>query len=156
MPGQGTLRSINISPEKGTTKQPVPRARVSRLGLENDAHAGETHRQVSLLSRESIDRFGLEARRSFQDGEFAENLTIEGLDLEGLAPGDLFHVGAVSLEVTQIGKRCHGKGCTVFQRAGRCVMPNEGVFCRVTGPGSIRVGDRVRLRRCAGLAAPGR
>ena len=116
-----------------------------------DAHAGPWHRQVSLLAAESIARFGAEAGRTFGPGEFAENITTEGLDLADVSLLDRFGIGDVELEVTQIGKRCHGDGCAVFQNVGRCVMPKEGLFCRVLAGGTIAPGDPiVQTRRRLG------
>ncbi|GAB4369630.1 MAG: MOSC domain-containing protein [Acidobacteriota bacterium] len=149
MTEHGRLTSINVSPTKGTEKFRVPEAIIDANGIRGDAHAGDWHRQVSLLAQESIERFGAEAGQAFAEGEFAENLTVHGIDLTGVSVGDRIAVGRAVLEVTQIGKRCHGKGCTVFQRVGRCVMPQEGVFCRVLTPGAIRVGDAVILERRA-------
>ncbi len=135
--------SVNISDEKGTVKHPVPELTINEKGCAGDAHAGDWHRQVSLLSRESIDRFAEKMMRAIQPGEFAENITTEGLDLGGVSLLDRFVIGEVELEVTQIGKECHGDGCTIFLEVGKCVMPKEGIFCRVTKTGTIRPGDEI-------------
>jgi len=127
----------------------VNEAVVDRFGIRGDAHAGDWHRQVSLLALESIEAFGRRAGQSFGHGDFAENLTVAGIDLATVRPGDRIGAGDVLLEVTQIGKRCHGDGCAVFRRVGRCVMPREGIFCRVLRPGAIRIGDTVTLERRA-------
>jgi len=136
--------SVNISGEKGTAKRPVSEAVVDDRGIVGDAHAGPWHRQVSMLSVESIDRFSSEANRRYAPGDFAENITTRGIDLTAVALLDRFRVGEVGLEVTQIGKECHGDGCAVYKESGRCVMPKEGIFCRVLRGGTIRPGDSIR------------
>ena len=136
--------SVNISTEKGTIKRPVDEVIVGDTGIAGDAHAGPWHRQVSMLAQESIERFGAQADRSFAPGDFAENLTTRGLDLSQVAILDRFQIGDVALEITQIGKECHGDGCAIFQEVGRCVMPKEGIFCRVLHGGTIRPGDALR------------
>ncbi len=153
MQDRGELTSINVSPSKGTEKRPVTEATIDRRGIVGDAHAGDWHRQVSLLALESIEKFGAEAKTSFAEGEFAENLTVRGVDLTRVAVGDRLAIGDVVLEVTQLGKKCHGAGCTIFRRVGRCVMPQEGIFCRVVTPGAIRVGDAVVVDRRASAGA---
>jgi molybdopterin adenylyltransferase len=149
---EGRVVSVNLSESKGVIKTPVDRATIDRHGIVGDAHAGPWHRQVSLLAQESIARFGESAGRAFLPGEFAENLTTQGLDLGDVSLLDRFRVGTVELEVTQIGKRCHGDGCAIFQAVGRCVMPKEGLFCRVLAGGEVAPGDRVvhvrRRLRC--------
>ena len=136
--------SVNISTEKGTIKRPVDEVIVGDTGIADDAHAGPWHRQVSMLAQESIERFGAQADRSFAPGDFAENLTTRGLDLSQVAILDRFQIGDVALEITQIGKECHGDGCAIFQEVGRCVMPKEGIFCRVLHGGTIRPGDALQ------------
>lgn len=133
--------SVNISREKGTVKQPVPDAVIDALGLVGDAHAGDWTRQVSLLGAEAIDRFAAEMGHPIGPGEFAENLTVAGLDAAEVGLFDRFRAGAIDLEVTQIGKECHGDGCAIFRESGRCVMPAEGIFCRVLSGGPVRPGD---------------
>jgi MOSC domain-containing protein YiiM len=140
------LLSINLSETKGVRKKPVPRATVGPQGLEGDAHAGDWHRMVSLLAQESIAKMqamGL----SVGAGDFAENLTTEGVDLLGLPLGTRFRVGAdVVLEVTQHGKECHAR-CAIFYQAGDCVMPREGIFAKVIRVGDISVGDEISVLR---------
>jgi molybdopterin adenylyltransferase len=150
---EGRLISINLSGLKGVSKEAVGRAAIDTDGVAGDAHAGPWHRQISLLAQESIDRFAETAGRGFSHGEFAENLTTEGLDLLEASLLDRFHIGAVELEVTQIGKRCHGDGCAIFQSVGRCVMPKEGLFCRVIAGGEVAAGDPIVQvkRRLRGL-----
>jgi molybdopterin adenylyltransferase len=140
----GKVVSVNLSVAKGTPKQPVDRAVIDEHGLVGDAHAGAWHRQVSLLSQESVERFAAKVGRTFAPGEFAENLTVRGVDLAAAAPMDRLCVGPAELEVTQIGKECHGDDCAVFQAVGRCMMPEEGIFCRVLRGGPVRPGDEAQ------------
>ncbi len=140
----GQVVSVNISTSTGTSKTPVPEIRINGLGVEGDAHAGDWHRQVSLLSMESIERFSAAAPgRTFVCGDFAENITTRGLDLSEVAVLDRFTMGDVELEVTQLGKKCHGDGCAIFQEVGQCVMPKEGIFCRVVREGVVTPGDTI-------------
>ncbi len=135
--------SVNVSRQKGTAKQSVPSVEVTVTGISGDAHAGSWHRQVSLLAEESIARFGQQAGRSFAPGEFAENLTTRGLDLNRCHIRDRLDIGEVALEVTQIGKACHGDGCAIYQAVGKCVMPKEGIFTRVIHGGEVKPGDPI-------------
>ncbi len=137
----GIVKSVNISIEKGTVKNPVELIRLNGKGVEGDAHAGNWHRMVSLLGVESYEKFGQEAGRSFSYGDFAENITTSGMLLYEMAPLDRLLFEEVELEVTQIGKKCHGKGCAIFNAVGNCVMPKEGIFARVIKEGIIRTGD---------------
>jgi molybdopterin adenylyltransferase len=135
--------SVNISEKKGTIKLPVDVIELDELGVKTDAHAGEWHRQVSLLARESIVKFSAESGREIKFGEFAENITTDGIILHETHPLDRFIIGDAELEVTQIGKECHGDNCAIFREVGNCVMPKEGIFCRVIHPGKIKAGDQV-------------
>lgn len=132
------------SDKKGTKKQDVGKGVLKKnYGLVGDAHADRcTHRQVSLLSIDSIDKMrkmGLDV----QPGDFAENLTTEGIDLVSLPVGTRLSVGdSVVLEVTQIGKECHTK-CAIYRKIGTCVMPEEGVFGKVIQGGDVEVGDMI-------------
>ncbi|MEA3443213.1 MAG: MOSC domain-containing protein [Bacteroidota bacterium] len=135
------ILSVNISEKKGTVKRPVERILVNNKGVINDAHAGDWHRQVSLLGKESFERFSKTSGRTVVFGEFAENITTEGIELFHSTPGDRFLIGNVELEVTQIGKKCHGTGCAIFAEVGNCVMPKEGIFCKVIQSGEINKGD---------------
>jgi len=135
--------SVNISEKKGTIKIPVPSIRISDIGLVGDAHSGHWHRQVSLLAKESIDIFSGTAGRKINYGEFAENITTQGIAVHLTNPLDRFNIGEAQLEVTQIGKKCHGESCNIFKEVGNCVMPKEGIFCRVINPGTIKAGDRI-------------
>ena len=136
--------AVCTSKSKGERKTPVEQ--VSLLlnhGIDGDAHAGDWHRQVSLLALESIEkmqRMGL----SVTAGDFAENITTSGIDLPVLPIGTKIKVGETILEVTQIGKECHAR-CAIYDQAGDCVMPKEGIFARVTRAGNIRPGDAVEL-----------
>lgn len=132
--------SVNISEKKGTIKKPVDFIELFEQGVKNDAHAGNWHRQVSLLGAESVHKFEKEAARTIQFGEFAENITTEGLTLYETAPLDRIRIGEVELEVTQIGKKCHGSSCAIFREVGNCVMPKEGIFARVVRGGKIHAG----------------
>ncbi|MFH1937064.1 MAG: molybdenum cofactor synthesis protein, partial [Bacteroidota bacterium] len=127
--------SVNISDKKGTVKHPVPSITLTENGVEGDAHSGPWNRQVSLLGMESIRKFEKEANRKINYGEFAENITTAGLELWKCKPLDRFVGQEVELEVTQIGKECHGTSCAIFKEVGTCVMPKEGIFARVAGGG---------------------
>jgi MOSC domain-containing protein YiiM len=109
------------------------------FGLEGDAHGGDWHRQVSLLSVSSIEKMRSEDL-DVGPGDFAENLTVEGLDVWTLPVGTRLKAGEGVLEVTQIGKECHA-GCEIFRKVGRCVMPQEGIFARVLRSGRVSRGD---------------
>ena len=146
----GKVISVNISQARGTTKTPVAEIEIDGRGVAGDAHADDWHRQVSLLAAESILRFSESADRAFTYGDFAENITTQGLDLLKTRPLDRFKIGPdVELEVTQLGKKCHGGGCAIYQQVGQCVMPKEGIFCRVIHPGRIEPGmSLAHLQRC--------
>jgi len=133
--------SVNISEKKGTIKLPVKQIVLDKNGVLNDAHSGMSLRQVSLLARESIESFAKTANKHFEWGEFAENITTEGIELHTLGLLDRFKINDTELEVTQIGKTCHGKGCAIFTEVGSCIMPKEGIFARVIKEGSINDGD---------------
>jgi MOSC domain-containing protein YiiM len=180
----GKIYSINISGQKGVKKNSVDKARVSNIGIEGDVHSGDWHRQISLLSLESIFSFNSLAKMETKPGDFGENITTSGIDLEQLKIGgrlmflkpdsdisdvkrvkelqgkkvlqdkkessvkkELFFSqglpeGSVILEVTQIGKECL-KPCRIFYEVGRCIMPAEGIFCRVIKTGEIKPGDNI-------------
>ena len=136
--------AVNISQCKGERKTPVSSARfMEDHGIVDDAHAGNWHRQVSLLAKESIDKMrklGLDV----DSGDFAENITTQGLDLVALPIGTHIEIGEALVEVTQIGKECHNR-CAIFHQAGDCVMPKEGIFARVLRGGVVLTGDDVRI-----------
>ena len=139
---QGTVRAVCISPAKGTVKRPVEKGVFIRdFGIENDAHAGKWHRQVSLLSYDSVQTFNQKGA-GVADGDFGENLLVEGIDLKNLPVGTLLQAGTVTLRITQIGKECHSD-CEIRRRTGDCIMPREGVFAEVLEGGEIRTGDAV-------------
>ena len=136
---QGIIKAVCISPAKGTEKQNVHHAHViENWGLENDAHAGNWHRQVSLLSYEHVQAFNA-AGGAVQPGDFGENILVCGIDFSALPVGTLLMAGEVVLKLTQIGKECHNH-CQIFQRVGDCIMPREGVFATVEQGGELRPG----------------
>ncbi len=141
----GKVLAVCISRNKGERKTPVDCVRLlPNHGIDGDAHAGDWHRQVSLLAQESIEkmqRLGL----SVGAGDFAENITTSGIDLPNLPIGAKLHMGGATLEVTQIGKECHAR-CAIFYQAGDCVMPKEGIFARVLQGGGIKAGDAIEVR----------
>ena len=138
----GKVMAICISEKKGTQKRNVHEALfIEDFGLENDAHAGKWHRQVSLLSYERIQDFKKKGA-PVEDGAFGENLIVSGIDFKNLPVGTRFQSGDVVLEMTQIGKECHS-GCEIYKIMGDCIMPREGVFARVIRGGRIREGDEL-------------
>ncbi len=136
--------SVNISKKKGTVKHPIDHIQLDNMGIVGDAHAGSWHRQVSMLAKESINEFEKLAGRHINNGEFAENITTEGLLLYKVSPLDRFVSDSIELEVTQIGKECHGDSCAIFREIGNCVMPKEGIFCRVIRQGQLKPGEILR------------
>jgi MOSC domain-containing protein YiiM len=140
----GRLVAVCVSERKGKAKVPVDVAELRPdHGIVGDAHAGNWHRQISLLAIESIDKMrklGLDV----DAGAFAENLTTEGVALPSLPVGARLQVGNTLLEITQIGKECHTR-CAIYHQAGDCVMPKEGVFARVLSGGTVRAGDSIRV-----------
>jgi MOSC domain-containing protein YiiM len=139
----GKVVAVSVSARKGEKKTPVPSVTlVEEHGARNDAHAGPGHRQVSLLSSESIGKMRAKGL-SVGPGDFAENITVEGFDLLEARVGDRIRVGEAVLEISQIGKECHNR-CAIYLQAGDCVMPREGVFARVIRGGQVAPGDAVR------------
>ena len=137
--------SVNISEKKGTLKKPVPEIKLKlRHGIVGDAHAGDWHRQISLLAEESVDTMRALSPIPLDPGVFAENINTEGIDLKHLPVGTHLRIGETEVGVTQIGKECHND-CVIKQQTGECIMPREGVFARVIAGGEIRVGDEVTL-----------
>lgn len=135
--------SVNISEKKGVQKHPVPEIHLRlRHGIVGDAHAGDWHRQISLLAEESVDSMRAACPIPLEAGAFAENINTAGIDLKHLPVGACLRVGETLLEVTQIGKECHGD-CAIRKAAGRCVMPAEGIFAVVRREGAIRPGDEI-------------
>lgn len=141
MSNKGTVVSVNVSIQKGTVKKPVPQGVIDAAGIVGDAHAGPWQRQVSLLSQEQIDAFSKEAGRKILPGEFAENITVSGIDLNHVGILDRFRIGQAELEVAQVGKKCHGDSCAIYKEVGKCVMPHKGIFCRVLSGGTVKPGD---------------
>jgi len=141
----GIIKAVCTSPKKGMRKKDSGEGLlVKEHGLQDDAHAGPWHRQVSLLAIESIDKMramGLDVG----PGDFAENITTEGIELVSLPLGTKLKIGSEAMgEVTQIGKECHTR-CAIYYQAGDCVMPREGIFIRVLEGGKVRVGDTVEI-----------
>ena len=135
--------SVNISKKKGTAKHSVPECQIDLNGIIGDAHWGPVKRQVSLLADEKIKQFSEKTGRNFLPGEFAENITTSGIELQEIPVGGQLKIGDVILEVTQIGKKCHGDECAIFRELGKCVMPGNGIFCRVITGGDIKQGDAI-------------
>ena len=141
----GTVVAVNVSAAKGERKKAVPEAMLRvEHGLEGDAHAGPWHRQVSLLAQESIDKMTA-AGLDVGPGDFAENITTLGIEVAALPINTVLDMGEALVEVTQIGKECHSR-CAIYEQAGDCVMPREGIFVRVLRGGRIAPGDAVRVR----------
>ncbi len=141
---KGKIIAVCTSPNKGMRKRNVGSARLlPDLGLEGDAHAGFAHRQVSLLALESIEKMR-QAGLDVNPGDFAENLTTEGLQLPQLPVGTRLKIGGSILEVSQIGKECHQR-CAIYYQAGDCVMPKEGIFATVVSGDMVNVGDAIEV-----------
>lgn len=140
----GKIVSINISEKKSVRKSPVEEAElIEDLGVKGDAHSEGGIRQVSLLALESIKKM-VDLGVNVKPGDFAENITTEGLDLLSLPVGTRLAIGEVILEVSQHGKICHTK-CNIYKTVGDCVMPKEGIFCRVIKGGNIKKGDAIKI-----------
>jgi MOSC domain-containing protein YiiM len=142
----GRIVSINISDRKGVRKKPVDKATIQEnFGIEGDAHASsEWHRQVSLLALESIKKMQ-EMGLDVKPGDFAENITTEGINLPNLPLGTRLLIGTeIEAEVSQIGKECHNR-CAIYYQAGDCVMPKEGIFISIVKGGVIKTGDTVKI-----------
>ena len=136
----GKIVALNVSKEKGERKTAVAFVELKENhGIVGDGHAGDWHRQVSLLAMESIhkmQKLGLDV----VPGNFAENITTEGIDLVSIPVGTRIALGETILEVTQIGKECHTR-CAIYYQAGDCVMPKEGIFAKVLQGGVVRCGE---------------
>ena len=137
--------SVNISGRKGEQKHPVPEI-VLKLhhGIVGDAHAGDWHRQISLLAEESVDTMRAACSMELNAGVFAENINTVGIDLKSLPVGTRLRIGETEVEVTQIGKECHND-CAIKKTVGKCVMPTEGIFAVVVKEGTIRPGDEIEI-----------
>jgi len=144
--GEGNVISVNVSKAKGTKKEPIEFAEVTKnFGINSDSHAGKWHRQVSLLAVESIEKtrkWGLNVNA----GDFAENITTKGINLPTLPTGTRIKISDVVLEVTQIGKTCHDK-CEIFKKVGKCIMSTEGIFTKVIKGGIIKKGDEILIEK---------
>ena len=137
--------AVCVSTEKGTAKRSIEKAElIENHGLAGDAHAGDWHRQVSLLSHQKIEAFRAQGA-SVKDGDFGENLVVDGIDLRSLPVGAILECGGAVLEITQIGKECRSH-CAIFNTMGDCIMPREGVFAKVIQGGFIAAGDEINAR----------
>lgn len=141
---ESNVISINISKTKGVVKKPITKGKfIKDFGLEKDAHAGNWHRQVSLLAIESYDKMNLD--KPLPIGSFAENITTKNIILHELPIGTILTIGEVILEITQIGKKCH-TACEIRHLVGDCVMPKEGVFAKVLQSGFINENDKITIK----------
>ncbi|NLT74160.1 MAG: MOSC domain-containing protein [Chloroflexi bacterium] len=141
---EGRVVAVCTSAKTGVPKRPVDTGTLRpSWGLEGDAHAGDWHRQVSLLAMESIQKMQA-AGLKVKPGSFAENITTEGLVLYELPIGTRMRLGTALAEVTQIGKECHSH-CAIYELAGDCVMPREGIFVRILEPGTVSAGSSVTI-----------
>jgi|WetSurMetagenome_2_1015567.scaffolds.fasta_scaffold530946_2 MOSC domain-containing protein YiiM len=153
---RGKIASINTSVLKGGKKKPVQEAFINESGIAGDAHSGDWHRQVSFLSCESIESFNHKGSINTNPGDFGENITTHGIDLPGLKVGDVLNImdenpeagdsNKVVLEVTQIGKECTAP-CSIYYQVGSCIMPKEGLFCKVLKTGKIMVGNSIEVEK---------
>jgi len=146
MNNRGRLAAISISKKKGIQKTNVNTARlITNHGIEGDVHAGDWHRQVSILAVESIDKMRNKGLPTLNPGDFAENITTEFIDVPNISVGSRIKFGEDAvLEITQIGKECHHR-CAIFKAVGDCVMPREGIFAKVISGGMISVDDNVEI-----------
>lgn len=141
---KGIIKAICISEQRGTAKHAVESAElVQNFGIKNDAHAGNWHRQVSLLSYDKVCEFNAKGG-NVRDGDFGENILVEGIDLRKLPVGSILKTKDVVLKVSQIGKDCHSH-CQIFHRVGDCIMPREGIFATVESGGFLKVGEVLEL-----------
>ena len=137
--------SINISTKKGVIKDPISKAELKiDHGIVGDAHAGNWHRQISMLAEESIQKMKDKGFNHLKFGDFAENITTEGIEVHTLPVGTKLKIGECEVEVTQIGKKCHN-GCAIKQTTGDCVMPREGIFVKVLKEGTIQPNDIIEV-----------
>ena len=139
------VTAVNISEKKGVRKHAVPYVELKRHhGIVGDAHAGDWHRQISLLADESVDTMREVCPIELDAGVFAENINTRGIELKTLPVGTHLRVGETELEVTQIGKQCHND-CQIKRTAGKCVMPTEGIFAIVIKEGCVKAGDEIEV-----------
>ncbi|WP_066636666.1 MOSC domain-containing protein [Desulfolucanica intricata] len=141
----GIIKAVCTSPEKGMRKKNIGRGELLvGHGLKDDAHAGPWHRQVSLLAMESIQKM-VDKGLNVGPGDFAENITTEGMDLLSIPVGTKIKLGEEAVgEVTQIGKKCHTR-CAIYEQAGDCVFPREGIFIQILKGGKVKVGDSIEV-----------
>ena len=143
---EGKVAAVCRSVKKGTVKKEIKKGKIIEgFGLKGDAHGGDWHRQISLLAKESIDKFKNKVKGNYElnFGDFAENITTQGVELHNLPIGSKIEIGEkIVLEITQIGKECH-HDCEIYQEIGNCIMPKEGIFAKVLNGGEIEVGDNV-------------
>ena len=145
MDQKAIILAVCISERKGEQKHPVERIRLlPHHGIVGDAHAGDWHRQISLLAQESVDRLQEKVPFPLLPGAFAENILCEGIQLSALPVGTRLTIGTALCEVTQIGKECHAD-CAIRRQAGDCVMPREGIFAVVLEAGEAKAGDEIRV-----------
>lgn len=142
---KGIVIEVNISDRKGIVKTPIDKGNfIENFGLEGDAHAGKWHRQVSLLGIESFRKMNEQGIEELKHGDFAENITTEGIILYELPIGTKLKIGETIQEITQIGKKCH-TGCAIAQTVGKCIMPKEGIFTKVIEGGAVKAGDTIEV-----------
>jgi len=140
------VEAVCTSHKKGIVKREQKKVVLKEnFGIEGDAHAGDWHRQVSLLAGESIDTVK-ETLPTLKNGAFAENIITRGMDLTQLSVGDHLQIGeTIILEITQIGKECHNSGCAIKKATGDCIMPKEGLFAIVAAGGTISSADEIQV-----------
>ena len=144
MKGSGIVKAVCTSETKGVQKRNVHKAFLKKeFGLEGDAHGGNWHRQVSLISYDKVAEFNASGAE-VNHGDFGENLVVEGIDFKALPVGTLLKGKDALLEITQIGKECHTR-CQIYHKMGDCIMPREGVFAKVLQEGYIEVGDMLEI-----------
>lgn len=140
------VTSVNISEKKGTRKNSVKQIQLIKdTGIAGDAHAGNWHRQISLLADESVDKVKACGLKNLTPGAFAENINTRGITLYTLPVGTRLKIGDTVTEVTQIGKVCHDSGCAIKRATGDCVMPREGIFVIVIEEGTVKPGDSIEI-----------
>lgn len=140
----GRVLAVCISEVKGIQKKDIKQVElIENYGLKNDAHAGNWHRQVSLLAYEKIEDF-MKRGIELQHGAFGENFVVAGMELTKLPIGTKLKIGEAEIEVTQIGKQCHSK-CHIYEIVGDCIMPREGIFAKVLKGGSVKVNDSIEI-----------
>ncbi len=141
----GKVIEVNRSEKKGVIKESIGEGKfVENFGLENDAHGGDWHRQVSLLGIESFQKMEAAGIEDLKYGMFAENITTKGIILYELSVGTKLKIGETIQEVTQIGKECHS-GCEIAKKVGKCIMPKEGIFTRIIKGGVVKAGDIIEV-----------